>query len=297
MLKPGGRFLCLEFSRLTAAALRPLYDAYSFKVIPRDRRAGRRRRARPTSYLVESIRRFPDQKALAEADGRGRLRAGVGDQLHRRRRGPAPGLGDLAALMSRLGVLRAARRRGAGADPRRRPDPARARPAAAARRAHARRGSCACSRAARAAPGGPASGWRRRWSGSGRWRSSSASSSRPAPTSSAPTSPRTSSRLKDRLPPFPTDAAPGPRSRAALGRPFEACSPSSTSRSPPPRWPRRTAARLVDGRKVAVKVLRPGIERAGGGATSTALRAGRAAGRSAGRRPRGGWSRAPSPRR
>ena len=64
VLKPGGRFLCLEFSRLTAPALRPLYDAYSFQLIPRigARIAGD---ADAYRYLVESIRRFPDQKALA----------------------------------------------------------------------------------------------------------------------------------------------------------------------------------------------------------------------------------------
>jgi demethylmenaquinone methyltransferase / 2-methoxy-6-polyprenyl-1,4-benzoquinol methylase len=64
VLKPGGRFLCLEFSKLTPAALRPLYDAFSFEVIPRigERVAGDRDAYR---YLVESIRRFPDQRALA----------------------------------------------------------------------------------------------------------------------------------------------------------------------------------------------------------------------------------------
>jgi len=71
VLKPGGRFLCLEFSKLTAAALRPFYDAYSFGVIPRigERVAGDGESYR---YLVESIRRFPDQTALA------RLMAGAG---------------------------------------------------------------------------------------------------------------------------------------------------------------------------------------------------------------------------
>jgi demethylmenaquinone methyltransferase/2-methoxy-6-polyprenyl-1,4-benzoquinol methylase len=64
VLRPGGRFLCLEFSRPTTEALRALYDAYSFKVIPavgemvaKDRDA--------YQYLVESIRRFPDQAAFA----------------------------------------------------------------------------------------------------------------------------------------------------------------------------------------------------------------------------------------
>ena len=68
VLKPGGRFLCLEFSKLTAAALRPLYDAYSFGVIPRigEQVAGDGEAYR---YLVESIRRFPDQQALAKLMG------------------------------------------------------------------------------------------------------------------------------------------------------------------------------------------------------------------------------------
>jgi demethylmenaquinone methyltransferase/2-methoxy-6-polyprenyl-1,4-benzoquinol methylase len=63
VLKPGGRFLCLEFSK-AAAPLRPLYDAYSFGLIPRigEQVAGDGEAYR---YLVESIRRFPDQKTLA----------------------------------------------------------------------------------------------------------------------------------------------------------------------------------------------------------------------------------------
>lgn len=35
VLKPGGHFLCLEFSRLVLPVLRELYDAYSFNVIPK----------------------------------------------------------------------------------------------------------------------------------------------------------------------------------------------------------------------------------------------------------------------
>src|SRR5579872_2854178 len=64
VLRPGGRFLCLEFSRLTAHALRPLYEAYSFKALPR---IGARvaSDADAYRYLAESIRRFPDQQALA----------------------------------------------------------------------------------------------------------------------------------------------------------------------------------------------------------------------------------------
>jgi demethylmenaquinone methyltransferase/2-methoxy-6-polyprenyl-1,4-benzoquinol methylase len=65
VLKPGGRFLCLEFSRLQVAALQPLYDAWSFKVLPR---LGRIAAGDSDSYvyLAESIRTFPDQARLAE---------------------------------------------------------------------------------------------------------------------------------------------------------------------------------------------------------------------------------------
>jgi demethylmenaquinone methyltransferase/2-methoxy-6-polyprenyl-1,4-benzoquinol methylase len=64
VLKPGGRFLCLEFSRPIVEPLRKLYDAYSFKVIPA---IGARVTGDRASYqyLVESIRRFPDQRAFA----------------------------------------------------------------------------------------------------------------------------------------------------------------------------------------------------------------------------------------
>ncbi|MDP8916160.1 MAG: class I SAM-dependent methyltransferase [Pseudomonadota bacterium] len=68
VLKPGGRFLCLEFSRPTGAALQRAYDAYSFKVIPAigDAVAGD---WDSYQYLVESIRRFPDQRAFTRMIG------------------------------------------------------------------------------------------------------------------------------------------------------------------------------------------------------------------------------------
>jgi demethylmenaquinone methyltransferase/2-methoxy-6-polyprenyl-1,4-benzoquinol methylase len=64
VLKPGGRFLCLEFSKLQVAALQPLYDAWSFKVLPR---LGQMAAGDSDSYvyLAESIRTFPDQASLA----------------------------------------------------------------------------------------------------------------------------------------------------------------------------------------------------------------------------------------
>ncbi|MGE3303596.1 MAG: class I SAM-dependent methyltransferase [Hyphomonadaceae bacterium] len=64
VLKPGGRFFCLEFSRLSVNALRSLYDAYSFHAIPAIGRLVADD-ANAYRYLVESIRRFPDQQTFA----------------------------------------------------------------------------------------------------------------------------------------------------------------------------------------------------------------------------------------
>ena len=63
VLKPGGRFLCLEFSQPPAPALKNLYDAYSFKFIPAMGELVAKDRA-SYQYLVESIRRFPDQETF-----------------------------------------------------------------------------------------------------------------------------------------------------------------------------------------------------------------------------------------
>lgn len=64
VLKPGGRFLCLEFSRPVTRAVSRVYDLWSFRAIPelgalvaKDRDS--------YQYLVESIRRFPHQEAFA----------------------------------------------------------------------------------------------------------------------------------------------------------------------------------------------------------------------------------------
>ena len=65
VLKPGGQFHCLEFSRVQVAALGPAYDAWSFQVLPRLGRAVAGD-ADSYQYLAESIRTFPDQDTLAE---------------------------------------------------------------------------------------------------------------------------------------------------------------------------------------------------------------------------------------
>ena len=64
VLRPGGHFLCLEFSRVDVPLLREIYDLYSFNVIPALGRAIAGD-AEPYRYLVESIRRFPRPEAFA----------------------------------------------------------------------------------------------------------------------------------------------------------------------------------------------------------------------------------------
>ena len=64
VLKPGGRFLCLEFSNVDRPLLKRAYDLYSFAVLPRLGAVVARDRD-AYQYLVESIRRFPDRQRLA----------------------------------------------------------------------------------------------------------------------------------------------------------------------------------------------------------------------------------------
>jgi 2-methoxy-6-polyprenyl-1,4-benzoquinol methylase len=64
VLKKGGRFMCMEFSKVQDPLLRQAYDLYSFNVIPPvgGLVAGD---AQPYQYLVESIRKWHDQETLA----------------------------------------------------------------------------------------------------------------------------------------------------------------------------------------------------------------------------------------
>ncbi len=65
VLRPGGRLMVLEFSQLPNPAMQKAYDLYSFNVIPRMGQAIAGDRD-SYQYLVESIRRFPDQDSFAE---------------------------------------------------------------------------------------------------------------------------------------------------------------------------------------------------------------------------------------
>jgi len=64
VLRPGGRFLCLEFSEVDLPFLDKAYEAWSFNAIPRIGRAVTGD-GEPYSYLVESIRKFPNQRNFA----------------------------------------------------------------------------------------------------------------------------------------------------------------------------------------------------------------------------------------
>ncbi len=94
VLKPGGRFICLEFAPAVTPLLQPLYDCYSFLVVPLlgqivagDREA--------YTYLVESIRGFPRQSELADMIAA----AGLGQVRHRNL------TGGIAALHSAWRLL------------------------------------------------------------------------------------------------------------------------------------------------------------------------------------------------
>lgn len=68
ILKPGGRFCCLEFSHVDNPALSKLYDFWSFQAMPRLGRYIARDEA-AYRYLAESIRMFPRPEALAASFG------------------------------------------------------------------------------------------------------------------------------------------------------------------------------------------------------------------------------------
>ena len=65
VIKPGGRFFCLEFSHVIEPAFAKLYDIYSYNVIPRVGQVVTQDRE-SYQYLVESIRKFPKQRDLKE---------------------------------------------------------------------------------------------------------------------------------------------------------------------------------------------------------------------------------------
>jgi demethylmenaquinone methyltransferase/2-methoxy-6-polyprenyl-1,4-benzoquinol methylase len=78
VLRPGGRLMVLEFSQVPNPLMRRAYDLYSFQVIPRMGQAIAGDRA-SYQYLVESIRKFPDQDRFAAMV----LEAGFGNVKYR----------------------------------------------------------------------------------------------------------------------------------------------------------------------------------------------------------------------
>lgn len=65
VLKPGGRFMCLEFSNVDIPLLADLYDAYSFTAVPAIGKVVTGD-GQPYRYLVESIRTFPNQHNFSQ---------------------------------------------------------------------------------------------------------------------------------------------------------------------------------------------------------------------------------------
>jgi len=65
VLKPGGRFVCLEFAKVEMPGLDTLYDVYSFKLLPKIGGLVAKDEA-SYRYLAESIRRFPAQAKFAQ---------------------------------------------------------------------------------------------------------------------------------------------------------------------------------------------------------------------------------------
>eukprot|EP00977_Amphora_coffeiformis_P010149 scaffold2363_cov159-Amphora_coffeaeformis.AAC.11 len=65
VLKPGGRFMCLEFSQVPNEVFRQIYDTYSFQIIPWMGEVVANDRA-SYQYLVESIRKFSNQDELVQ---------------------------------------------------------------------------------------------------------------------------------------------------------------------------------------------------------------------------------------
>lgn len=68
VLKPGGQLLILEFSHPVVPGLKPIYDAYSFTVLPWLGKVVAKD-AESYRYLAESIRRFPQQEQLLDMMG------------------------------------------------------------------------------------------------------------------------------------------------------------------------------------------------------------------------------------
>jgi demethylmenaquinone methyltransferase/2-methoxy-6-polyprenyl-1,4-benzoquinol methylase len=64
VLRPGGKLVCLEFSRPVNGMLRGLYHLYSFTILPKIGERVSKDQTGVYNYLPDSIRHFPDQEAL-----------------------------------------------------------------------------------------------------------------------------------------------------------------------------------------------------------------------------------------
>ncbi len=104
VLKPGGRFLCLEFSTVDMPGLDRIYDLFSFKVIPPLGRAVTGD-ADSYRYLVELIRKFPRPERVRRDDAQRRLCARQLAELFGRHRGVAFGLAFVISALTHIARL------------------------------------------------------------------------------------------------------------------------------------------------------------------------------------------------
>ena len=91
VLQPGGRFVCLEFSRPVFGWLRALYDWYSFRLLPWIGTKVAHDTTGVYEYLPASIRTFPDQERLHRCFSTQGFRQVYVSQSDRRDRGDSCG--------------------------------------------------------------------------------------------------------------------------------------------------------------------------------------------------------------